>query len=136
MLPFLSIDKVLSFPFRINLTIKKNKSADALPNYGKSSRKYFSSLKLGNPDKLYEQQTYLSNDYFWGKQRTEDEIVQYCAAMVFPDEEISTAKKRIEVMSEHLPLVVIHDFLTDDMCEQIIRAAKENGNMKRSTVGE
>ena len=77
-----------------------------------------------------------ASGYFWGQQKTKDEIVRYCAQMLFPSEDISISKQRIEVISEELPLVVIHNFLTDDMCELIKQAAEQHGDMKRSTIGE
>jgi len=95
---------------------------------------YSDILKLGNPDEPY--QTYHCDNYFWGRQRTENEIVQYCARMLFPREDISIAKGRIEVISEELPLVVIHNFLPNDMCDEIIQVAQQSGDMIRSTLGE
>ena len=74
--------------------------------------------------------------YFWSKDRTEDEIIQFCARSLFPREEFSVARERIEVVSAELPLIVIHNFLHKDLCEEIIDVARQNGNMKRSTMGE
>jgi hypothetical protein len=74
--------------------------------------------------------------YFWSKDRTEDEIIQYCARSLFPHEEFSVARERIEVVSAELPLIVIHNFLHKDLCEEIIGVARHNGKLKRSTMGE
>jgi hypothetical protein len=99
-----------------------------------TSWRHSNLLKLSKSGLL--QQNYHSDNYFWSKERTENEIIQYCAGALFPHEEKSVARKRIQVISHELPLVVIHGFLPDDMCEEIIQAAKLTGDMKRSTLGE
>jgi hypothetical protein len=71
---------------------------------------------------------------FWKESRSENEIVQHLAETLFPHDDIYFARKRIQVISAELPLVVINDFLSDDLCEDIIQAA--SGGMKLSTTGE
>uniref|UniRef100_A0A7S0GFX7 Fe2OG dioxygenase domain-containing protein n=1 Tax=Proboscia inermis TaxID=420281 RepID=A0A7S0GFX7_9STRA len=93
----------------------------------------FKPIQLSQSD-VFEP-SYSSEVYFWSKERTEDEIIKYCARSLFPHEEFSVARKRIEVISPELPLLVIHDFLPKDMCEEIIKKAEQNGNLKRSTLG-
>jgi len=42
---------------------------------------------------------------------------------------------RVEILSAEPPLLVIHDFLSSDMCGSIIQAAQDSGDLKRSTTG-
>ena len=116
--------------------LSSTRSLQKLPEVT-SRRKHSGTLKVStSTDQSFELQTYHSNNYFWGQNRTKDEIARYCAGMIFPHEDISIAKEYIEVISEELPLVVIHNFLSEDMCECIIETAEESGAMKRSLVGE
>jgi len=73
--------------------------------------------------------------HFWGQTRTKEEIRRYCAHVLFPNEAYIRARKRINVISSDLPLIVIDDFLCSDMCNEIINAAKNSNQMKRSTMG-
>ena len=87
-----------------------------------------------DPMRLAESQNH-GDAKFWRKSRTKEEIVEYCARNIFPHENLQTASKRIHVVTEELPLVVIQNFLSDDMCEEIIEAALQSGDMVRSTTG-
>jgi len=128
---FLAVGKLTNLKFQAASFLPESCLSQKIgTNYG---RRYFSTV---NTAEQYECQTYHSDNYFWGQQKTKDEIVRYCAQMLFPSEDISISKQRIEVISEELPLVVIHNFLTDDMCELIKQAAEQHGDMKRSTIGE
>ena len=91
--------------------------------------------KLTSFDELHRTKWYHQNDYFWGKSRSEDEILDYCAKNIFFNEDVVGARKRIKVLSAELPLIVIDDFLSDEMCEAIIQAAKESAKIVRSTLG-
>ncbi len=100
----------------------------------KQGRLQNSHLKLRNSDLV--DQNFMSENYFWNKERSESEIIEYCAAALFPHENLCAASKRIHIITTKLPLVVIHGFLAPDMCDEIIQAAKLSGDMKRSTLGE
>jgi prolyl 4-hydroxylase len=72
---------------------------------------------------------------FWGSIRTKEEIRRHCANIIFPNEEYSHIKERIEVISAELPLITIDNFLSDEMCNDIIQAANESNKLARSTMG-
>eukprot|EP00527_Entomoneis_sp_CCMP2396_P009301 CAMPEP_0198138244 /NCGR_PEP_ID=MMETSP1443-20131203/1667_1 /TAXON_ID=186043 /ORGANISM="Entomoneis sp., Strain CCMP2396" /LENGTH=332 /DNA_ID=CAMNT_0043799943 /DNA_START=85 /DNA_END=1083 /DNA_ORIENTATION=+ len=71
---------------------------------------------------------------FWKKEQSQEAIrahVQNCLYQVEP----SASKSSIEVISAEPPLLVIHDFLSAPMCQDLIQAAKNSGKMQRSTTG-
>lgn len=82
-------------------------------------------------DPLSEQ----GDSYFWTHLRSEEEITDYCCMNIFPDIRLEIARDKIHVISTELPLVVIDDLLPDEMCQEIIEASKQDGKMKRSTLG-
>jgi len=68
---------------------------------------------------------------FWSTPRSAIEIVEH-----IKNSDIASAANQISVLSEDLPLIVIHNFLSDESCEKIILAAKQKGSLERSTLGD
>jgi len=81
----------------------------------------------------YHQESVMGES-FWAKQRDSLEIIEYCAKMLHHDNTFS--QTNVHVLSDELPLIVIHNFLPQEMCEEIINTVLETGDMKRSTLGE
>jgi len=89
---------------------------------------------------------HLHHHDFWRKERTHDEVrshIYSCLASV--DEVYGTTSEaassdttvlqpEVRVVSAEPPLVIVHDFITKEMCHDIIEAAKER-NLKPSTLG-
>ena len=75
-------------------------------------------------------------DEFWGKERSEAEVKSYIHACLDALEYDDDCDARVQVVSAEPPLVIIHDFLSADMCQEIIDTAVESPNLKRSTTGE
>mmetsp|Transcript_7338 Transcript_7338/g.8446 ORF Transcript_7338/g.8446 Transcript_7338/m.8446 type:complete len:350 (-) Transcript_7338:128-1177(-) len=75
------------------------------------------------------------DQFFWAAQRNEEEIIDYCARKIFPNTHPHMSHARIHVVSTELPLVIIDDFLSNELCEEIVKAAKQDGKMMRSTLG-
>jgi len=76
--------------------------------------------------------------YFWSEPRTEKDIIEYCSKILSSDSDEKGRQDmrcHIEIVSSDLPLIVIHNFLSGEMCEEIIEAALNEGNLKRSTMG-
>lgn len=73
--------------------------------------------------------------FSWAEPRSEEEITEFCSKTLFPELDVDIARKRIKVVSADLPLVVIENMISDEMCEEIIQAAQTNG-MMRSTIGD
>jgi len=71
---------------------------------------------------------------FWGKPRTKHEILEFVSHAVFQNDP-EGGKQKIDVLSAEPPLVVIREFLSDSMCDEIVRAASNSGEMTRSVVG-
>ena len=76
-----------------------------------------------------------NNTNFWGNNRTKEEIRRHCARILFPDVEYIRARQRIEVISAELPLITIDDFLSIDMCNDIIQTVKDSNKIIRSRMG-
>lgn len=72
---------------------------------------------------------------FWRKERTKAEVESHVYACL-DNVESCDLESRVQVISAEPPLVVIHDFLSESMCRDIIETAVDNPNMKRSTTGE
>jgi prolyl 4-hydroxylase len=72
---------------------------------------------------------------FWGETRSDDEIVEYCARALF-DDDIEKTKENIEIISNELPLILIHNFMSNKDCGEIKDAGIRSGLLKRSTTGE
>ena len=72
---------------------------------------------------------------FWSQTRTTEEIRRHASATLFPDEAYIRTRQRIKVISTDLPLITIDEFLSKEMCEQIIDVAKASNQMKQSTMG-
>lgn len=71
---------------------------------------------------------------FWSKTRSDDEIIDYCAHILFEGDTKKT-KSKVEIISNELPLILIHDFMSEEDCGDI----KDEGiriGLKRSTTGE
>ena len=78
---------------------------------------------------------------FWGRPRSSKEIqnhVQICMDYV---EEVILAQQPkttsidVEIVSSEPPLIVIHDFLPAETCDELIEQAKNTGDMQRSKTG-
>ena len=85
---------------------------------------------------------------FWRKPRSETELEKHihcCLDFVrlkthATESSSSSSSSKdhpptVEVLSAEPPLVVIHDFLAPDLCDVIIDAARETGNLQRSSTG-
>lgn len=72
---------------------------------------------------------------FWGETHSDDEIVEYCARTLF-DDDIEKTKENIEIISNELPLILIHNFMSHKECGEIKDAGIRSGQLKRSTTGE
>ena len=75
-----------------------------------------------------------SFSFSWAEQRSEEEIVTFCATTLFPEMDADIARKKIKVISTDLPLVEIEYMISNEMGEEIIQAAQTHGKMRRSTV--
>jgi prolyl 4-hydroxylase len=88
-------------------------------------------------------------DDFWSQTRSKEEVQSHvlaCLASV-ADQQAAAATdptstlthpvvtERVEVVSSEPPLVAIHNFISPQMCNDIIESAKENENWKQSTLG-
>mmetsp|Transcript_20723 Transcript_20723/g.43370 ORF Transcript_20723/g.43370 Transcript_20723/m.43370 type:complete len:377 (-) Transcript_20723:25-1155(-) len=82
---------------------------------------------------------------FWSQDNLSHQSIQnhveYCLDLVetgeaaVPTSAQSQDEPRIQIISTEPPLLVIHDFLSKPMCQEIIQAAQDTGEMKRSTTG-
>lgn len=72
---------------------------------------------------------------FWRKERSKAEVESHIQACL-DDGKYCVLQSRVQVLSAEPPLVIIHDFLSETMCRDIIETAATNPNMKRSTTGE
>ena len=75
--------------------------------------------------------TITSTKDFWGVTRTKEEITTFVSSVLSSN----GSMKNVDVISEEPPLFVIHDFIPEEMCDQIIDAAIEQGGLARSTMG-
>ena len=80
---------------------------------------------------------------FWSRPRNSQEIMQHVSRIMERDDTDDNDKAaqhqpqpRINVISEDLPLLTIHNFISNELCDQIIEAARKQGNLKRSTLGD
>ena len=72
---------------------------------------------------------------FWKKPQSQEAIrshVQFCLDQIEPQ---SSKNHHVDVISNEPPLLVIHDFLPQQMCQQVMQAAMDSGKMERSTTG-
>lgn len=81
------------------------------------------------------QRTALHVHEFWSTARSKAEVKAYVEACLDQVPQCDLVS-RVNVISAEPPLVVIHDFLSQSMCRDIIDAAVDNPDMKRSTTGE
>jgi hypothetical protein len=96
---------------------------------------------------------------FWKKERSPEEVKSHVTACLAdtadrqigispgtttattatatkePTASSDVAKERVEVLSAEPPLVLIHNFLPESMCNDIVQTAVDTDNMKESTVG-
>lgn len=72
---------------------------------------------------------------FWRMERSAAEVQAHIRSCL-DESEHCDLKATVEVVSAEPPLVVIHNFLSQSMCREIIETAVDNENMKRSTTGE
>lgn len=73
---------------------------------------------------------------FWGQPKTKEQIRRHCAQTIFPNQPYIRSRQDIKVISNDLPLITIDNFLSKEMCHQIIEAAKNSSKtMKQSTMG-
>eukprot|EP00979_Chaetoceros_neogracilis_P016311 scaffold7697_cov264-Chaetoceros_neogracile.AAC.3 len=91
---------------------------------------------LQEPNLALQMAKKLDEGSFWSTPRSTTEIVEQLSKIVFPQEDISYAANQIQVLSEDLPLIAIHNFLSKELCEEIIHAATLNGDFVRSTLGD
>jgi len=77
---------------------------------------------------------------FWRKTRTHQEVQAHVTACLadIPDyyeQRQSTSSSQVHVLSAEPPLVLIRDFLSNDMCQDLIQTAKDTGGMAQSRTG-
>ena len=74
----------------------------------------------------------LSNDsYFWRDTRSKEDIIEFISN-VLPS---MNTKRDVEVLSSEPPLIIIHDFISNQFCNYIIQAAIKQGGLIRSSLG-
>lgn len=73
---------------------------------------------------------------FWGSEKTKEEIIDYAARAVFGYDRYGNSRNKecIDVISAEPPFFIVHDFLDEDMCGELIRTAERCG-LNRSRVG-
>jgi len=71
-----------------------------------------------------------NEDNFWGATKSASEIMDFVTEQVFDG-----VPRRVDVISEEPPLVVVHDFISALQCREIMGAANETGRLGRSTMG-
>ena len=72
---------------------------------------------------------------FWGSANSEEQIIEYCSKVLFPQMDPLISNQYINVISTEVPILVIDNFLSTEMCSEIILAAINEGKLKRSTLG-
>lgn len=76
---------------------------------------------------------------FIHRPRSSEEIVDFISDKVFcsnDDSEPQTTNQWVEVISAEPPLIVIHGFLEDSYCDEIIDATtRDQHELQRSTIG-
>ena len=108
---------------------------------------------LGSPSTTSNQfDTTPHSHEFWKKERSPEEVKSHVTACLADaaDRQIGAspgttkitepttsdvAKEQVEVLSAEPPLVLIHNFLPESMCNDIVQTAVDTDNMKESTVG-
>jgi len=93
----------------------------------------------------------LDDANFWSRPRNSHEIIEHVSRILDMDDDIDDMdmdmdgmdkaaqhepKPRIQVISEDLPLLTIHNFISNDLCQEIIEAARKQGTLRRSTLGD
>lgn len=103
----------------------------------------FSVILLAKKIPLTAFQPTTTTDYvhdFWSKPRTGLEIEHHVRECL-SHSKYKTAENQhlrpssIQIISAEPPLIVIHDFLSPHMCQEIIKTALSSGTMQPSTVG-
>jgi hypothetical protein len=99
---------------------------------------------LSSPSTSKQADATLPSRDFWRKERSAEEVksrVLACLAdvadrqTIIPTNDATVATERVEVLSAEPPLVLIHNFLSESMCNDIIGTCLETDKMKESTVG-
>lgn len=109
---------------------------------------------LGSPSATSNQvDTSLHSHEFWKKERSPEEVKSHVTACLAdaadrqieatsgtitttePTTSSDVAKERVEVLSAEPPLVLIHNFLPESMCNDIVQTAVDTDSLKESTVG-
>ena len=73
------------------------------------------------------------NSYFWTRTRSKEDIIQFISN-VLPSQTNSQLRD-VEVLSNDPPLIVIHNFISHQSCNDIIDAAIKQGGLIRSSLG-
>jgi hypothetical protein len=98
-----------------------------------------SSLSCASVDNDDDAATNVTMSSFWGKRQTKETIRRHVANIIFPNEEYIHTRKRINVISNELPLITVDNFLPDEMCQDIIQASisigQSSNKIKPSTMG-
>lgn len=72
---------------------------------------------------------------FWRKERSHEEVKSHFRACLVEIDFGSGVESTVDVISAEPPLVVVHNFLSKTMCEDIVQTAQNTENFKRSTLG-
>ncbi|GFH45733.1 hypothetical protein CTEN210_02207 [Chaetoceros tenuissimus] len=87
------------------------------------------------PLKAQEVDVTQETEYFWKEVRSRDEILLHVTKSIFPNHEFAEVSQNVKVISNELPLITIDNFISENECIEIMRAAEELGTLKRSTLG-
>jgi len=70
-----------------------------------------------------------TNGDFWGRPRSEEEIAKFVSEAIF------SRPSKVRVLSTEPPLIVMDEFLTEELCDEIVESAITQGGWMRSTTG-
>jgi len=76
----------------------------------------------------------LQSSHFWGEERSDDEIIDHLVRRLSSVDFKVDQREQIQVLSAEPLLVVIGDFLSRDMCREIIQTTLDTETLKISTT--
>ncbi len=123
---------------RLHFSKSSNGDFGTFGRYKKGVSRQFqhhAKVDVGTSTTWNEASSKSKDDFFWAEPRNQEEIYKFISKQIFPNIHQEIAQAKIHIVSTELPLVIIDDFLSDEMCQEIIEAAKQDGKMTRSTLG-
>jgi 2OG-Fe(II) oxygenase superfamily len=126
---------------RVNNPSRSSTSTATCNKCRKRSGAHHRSLSCSENDSVIEAE--LCTHTFWGTIRTQNEIRQHIGSCLDGIEEsfpaagfdATSCGYTVDVLSAEPPLVLVHNFLSPDMCNEIIQKALHSDTMKPSTLG-